>query len=198
MMLHLVLRYAVQASRRRWRADIRVAAEAVGTVEVGAQAFDVELGDDAPRRGNVEAARDWRRAREDPQVTVVPRALEDPQGAHPAWGEQRARREGRVPRGEQHRLASVLPLLQQCPHLGRHAPHQVRSRLARPRSFGGEVPAAVSVKGRVAGPEGRLKVADRELTIGTRAGRSSARSLAKERRMSAMTPLTRSTLLMVL
>ena len=198
MMLHLVLRYAVQASRRRWRADIRVAAEAVGTVEVGAQAFDVELGDDAPRRGNVEAARDWRRAREDPQVTVVPRAFEDPQGAHPAWGEQRARREGRVPRGEQHRLASVLPLLQQCPHLGRHAPHQVRSRLARPRSFGGEVPAAVSVKGRVAGPEGRLKVADRELTIGTRAGRSSARSLAKERRMSAMTPLTRWTLLMVL
>ena len=197
-MLHLVLRYAVQASRRRWRADIRVAAEAVGTVEVGAQAFDVELGDDAPRRGNVEAARDWRRAREDPQVTVVPRAFEDPQGAHPAWGEQRARREGRVPRGEQHRLASVLPLLQQCPHLGRHAPHQVRSRLARPRSFGGEVPAAVSVKGRVAGPEGRLKVADRELTIGTRAGRSSARSLAKERRMSAMTPLTRWTLLMVL
>ena len=197
-MLHLVLRYAVQASRRRWRADIRVAAEAVGTVEVGAQAFDVELGEDAPRRGNVEAARDWRRAREDPQVTVVPRAFEDPQGAHPAWGEQRARREGRVPRGEQHRLASVLPLLQQCPHLGRHAPHQVRSRLARPRSFGGEVPAAVSVKGRVAGPEGRLKVADRELTIGTRAGRSSARSLAKERRMSAMTPLTRWTLLMVL
>ena len=167
-------------------------------MEVGAQAFDVELGEDAPRRGNVEAARDWRRAREDPQVTVVPRAFEDPQGAHPAWGEQRARREGRVPRGEQHRLASVLPLLQQCPHLGRHAPHQVRSRLARPRSFGGEVPAAVSVKGRVAGPEGRLKVADRELTIGTRAGRSSARSLAKERRMSAMTPLTRSTLLMVL
>ena len=66
---------------RRW-AHIRVAAEAEagGTVDVGAQALDVELVEGAPRRGYVEALCAGRRAREDTE------------GAHPAQGEQRTGR----------------------------------------------------------------------------------------------------------
>ena len=127
-------------SRWRWWAGIRVAAETVRSSEVWAQAFDVELGEDAPRRGYVEPVRVWRSAREDPE------------GTHPPRGEQRARREGRVLRVRQHlvphselhvppggvelRLAPVLSLLQQRPHFRSHEPHQVRDSLAGPRWVG--------------------------------------------------------------
>ena len=61
------------------------------------------------------------------------------------------------------RLAPVLSLLQQRPHFRSHAPHQVRSSLARPRWVGCSggvqgavgVLAAVGVNGRVAGAEER-------------------------------------------
>ena len=89
-LLLLVLGHAVRAGRWRWWAGIRVAAEAVRSSEVGAQAFDFELGEDAPRRGNVERVLVWRSAREDPE------------GTHPPRREQRARREGRVLRVQQH------------------------------------------------------------------------------------------------
>ena len=87
---HFVLGNAVRASRWRWWADIRVVAEADGSSEARAQAFDVEFGEDAPRGGYVEPARVGRSAREDPE------------GAHPSRGEQRARREGRVLRVQQY------------------------------------------------------------------------------------------------
>ena len=132
-LLHLVLGHAVRASRWWWWAGIRVAAEAVRSSEVRAQAFDVELGEDAPRRGYVEPVRVWRSAREDPE------------GAHPPRGE-RSRREGRVLRVQQHlvphrelhvppggvelRLAPVLPLLLQRQHLRCHAPHESGGVLA--------------------------------------------------------------------
>ena len=115
-LLHLVLGHAVRASRWWWLACTRDATEEVGSSGAGPQALDVELGEDAPRRGFVEPARVWRSAHEDPE------------GAHSQQGEQRARREGRVLRVAQHlvphrgpcfppggvelRLAPVLPLLQ--------------------------------------------------------------------------------------
>ena len=75
------------------------------------------------------------------------------------------------PSGVERLLAPVLPLLQQRPHLRRHAPQQMRSRLARPgrdRGVGGGggiegaagMLAAVSVEGCVAGPERRRRVID--------------------------------------
>ena len=67
-----MLGHAVRASRWRWWAGIRVAAEAVRSSEVRAQAFDVELGEDAPRRGEVEPVRVWRSAREELEGTPVP------------------------------------------------------------------------------------------------------------------------------
>ena len=77
----LVLHSAVPANRSyptscsgMRRADVRVASQAVGTAEAGAQALDGELGKgDAPRRGNVEAARVGRCARRPgrgPHLTV--------------------------------------------------------------------------------------------------------------------------------
>ena len=135
-----MLGHAVRASRWWWWAGIRVAAEAVRSSEVLAQAFDVKLGEDAPRRGYVEPVRAWRSAREDPQGTRPPR------------GEQRARREGPVLRVQQHlvphrelhvpqggvelRLAQVLKLLQQRLHFRSDAAHQLRGSLARPRWVG--------------------------------------------------------------
>ena len=86
-LLHLVLGHAVRASRLRWWASIQVAAEAVRSSEVLAQAFDVELGEYAPHRGDVEPAR------------ILCSAREDQEGTH--RGEQRARREGRVLRVQQ-------------------------------------------------------------------------------------------------
>ena len=83
-LLHFLLGHAVQARRWRWWAGTRVAAEAVRSSEVWAQAFDVELGEVALSRGYVEPVRAWRSAREDPE------------GAHPPRGEQRSRREGLV------------------------------------------------------------------------------------------------------
>ena len=135
---HFVLGNTVQVSRWRWWADIRVAAEAVGSSEVRAQAFDVEVGEDAPRRGYVEPARVGRSAREDPE------------GAHPPQGEQRARREGRVLRVQQYlvphrelhippggvelRLVPVLSRLQKRPHFSSHAP--IRCAAALPDQLG--------------------------------------------------------------
>ena len=106
-------------------------------------------------------------------------ACEDPTGSYPPRGEQRARREGRVLRVQQHlvphnklhvppggvelRHAHVLPLLQQGPHFSSHAPHKGSSSLAGPRwvecSGKGQgaagVLAVVGVEGRVADPQGR-------------------------------------------
>jgi hypothetical protein len=48
-----VLRRAVGTDLRRRRAGVRVAVQMVGTAKVGAQALDVELREDAPRRGYV-------------------------------------------------------------------------------------------------------------------------------------------------
>ena len=45
---------AVGVKNRRRRAHTRVAAEAGGAAEAGAQALVVELGEDAPRGGYVE------------------------------------------------------------------------------------------------------------------------------------------------
>ena len=125
--------------------------------EVGAQAFDVEPGENTPRRGEVEPARVWRSERKDPE------------GTHPPWGEQRGRRELLVLRVQQHlvphsELVPVLMLLLPRQHFRSHAPHQVRGSFAGPRwvgcSRGGQgaaagVPAAVGVEGRVAGAERR-------------------------------------------
>ena len=79
------------------------------------------------------------------------------------------------------------------PYAGPAAPTRAP---ALPPSRSRGVLAAVSVEGRVAGRGLRC---DTESLIvnsssGTRAGQSSARSPAKERRTSTMTPLTRSTL----
>ena len=165
---------AVGAKNRRWQTHIRVAAEAGGTAEVGAQALDVDIGEDAPRGGYVAAVRVGRRAREDAE------------GAHPTRGKQRAGGEGRVLRVQQHlvphrklhvppggvelRLAPVLPLLQQRPHLLCHAPQEngrvlawtrwVRGRGEGKRAAG--VLATIGVEG-LATPEGRRRVVDREV-----------------------------------
>ena len=126
-----MLWHAVRASRWLWLACIRFAAEAIWSSEVWAQAFDIKLGKDVPCSGYVEPISLWRGVREDPE------------GAHPPRGEQRARREGRVLRVEQHlaphselhippggfelRLAPVLPVLQQ-----RHTPQSL-ARAQQPR-----------------------------------------------------------------
>ena len=87
-----------------------------------------------------------------------------------------------VPDGEAHvpavrvelRLAPVLPLLQQCPHLARYLRQQVgrrRSVASRGGSvwrrgqeqWAARVLAAVGVEGRVAGAERRRRVVDRKL-----------------------------------
>ena len=97
-LLHLVLGHAVCAKNRWRRAHIRVADEAGGTAEVGAQALDVELGEDAPRGGYVEAVR------------VGRRALMDTEGAHPTRGKQRAGGKGRVFRAQQHLSPEVASI----------------------------------------------------------------------------------------
>ena len=102
------------------------------------RALDVELREDAPRRGYVasEAARvdDWLRN----GPGRIRAGYGEPGGAHPARREQRAGREGRVlreatrpppptarPAGRRRAtLGPVLPLLKQRPYLSRHAPHQ--------------------------------------------------------------------------
>ena len=120
-LLHLVLGHAVWTSRRRRReGSIRVATEALWSAEGREQAFEIELGEDAPRRGDVEPALVWRSAREGPE------------GAYPQWGERPARRGGRVLRVQQH-LA---------PHVEVHVPPgsvelclaPACSRLSRARS----------------------------------------------------------------
>ena len=84
-------------------------------------------------------------------------------------------------------LAPVLPLLQQRPHLHRHAPHETgsvlaRTRWVRDRDAGGKraegVLAAVGEEEHVTTPEGRRGIVDRELdqrhealpVVGTLAG----------------------------
>ena len=88
--------------------------------------------------------------------------------------------------GVELRLAPVLPLLQQRQHLLCHAPHESGRVLAWTRWVRGRgkgkgaagVLAAVGVERRVATPEGRRRIVDRELdqrhegrpVVGTLAG----------------------------
>ena len=110
-----------------------------------------------------------------------------------------SRRRRAPPRGD-------LPLPRQCPHLLRHVPHEscrvlawtrwVRGRCGGKRAAG--LLAAVGVQGRVVTPDGDAESMIANSTSGTKAGQSSASSPVTERRTSAMTPLTRATLLVLM
>ena len=171
---------AVGAKNRRWQTHIRVAAEAGGTAEVGAQALDPELAESGKTRHVASMSR-----------LYVLGALSARTRKGPIQRGESSDWEGRgvcavstvqqhlVPNVELHvppgnfelRLAPVLPLLQQRPHLLCHAPQEngrvlawtrwVRGRGEGKRAAG--VLATIGVEGRVATPEGRRRVVDREL-----------------------------------
>jgi hypothetical protein len=119
-----------------------------------------------------------------------------------------------IPRGEQHVLLvgverRLALILQQRPHLHRHARHHVHCSLAGAgggRGVGcvgrGEgatrVLTAVGVERRVTWSRWSTESLIANSASGTNSDQSSARSPTKACRTSAMTPLTHSTLLVVL